>query len=145
MRLSWLFIGYSGNYQFFLGLVECIAGLLLLFRKTATLGALFAAGIFANVAVMNLSYDIPVKIFSIHLFLMAFFLLAFEYKRLADIFIYNRPASANHIYDVSFPKRWMRIALTLVKYGYVLFVLYGNVSGGYEGYKRNLTRVEVGR
>jgi hypothetical protein len=143
MRLSWLFIGYSGNYQFFLGLVECIAGILLLFRKTATLGALFAAGIFANVAIMNLSYDIPVKIFSIHLFSMALFLLAFEYKRLADIFLYNRPAPANHIYDVSFPKKWMRIAVNLVKYGYVLFVLYRNVSGGYESYKRNLTRVEV--
>src|SRR5512138_3299341 len=63
MRLSWLFIGYSTPYQFFSGLMETIPAILLLYRRTATLGVLIATGVFINVAALNLSYDIPVKIF----------------------------------------------------------------------------------
>src|SRR6185312_15050627 len=34
MRFSWLFIGYSAPYQFFSGLMETTAGVLLLYRRT---------------------------------------------------------------------------------------------------------------
>ncbi len=143
MRLSWLFIGYSGKYQFFLGMVECVAGLLLIFRRTTTLGTLLCAGIFMNVAIMNLSYDIPVKIFSIHLLGMSLLLLSFEYHRLVDIFIRNIPAIRNNLYDVYFPKRWMRVGINLVKYAYVIFFLYSNISSSYEAYISRTKPAEV--
>jgi len=53
--------------RFFRGLWRRFAGLLLLNRRTITLGLLVAAGVFTNVVLLNLSYDIPVKIFSIHI------------------------------------------------------------------------------
>ena len=60
MRLSWMFLGYSYPYQFFSGAIELFAALLLLFRPTATLGALVSGGVFINVMMLNLGYDIPV-------------------------------------------------------------------------------------
>ena len=70
MRLSWMFMGYSHTYQFFSGLLEVLAGVLLLFRRTTTLGLFFAGGLFLNIMMLNLGYDIPVKLFSIQLFLI---------------------------------------------------------------------------
>jgi hypothetical protein len=119
MRFSWLFIGYSMPYQFFSGLMEVLAGLLLLYRRTATLGVLLATGVFVNVAALNLSYDIPVKIFSIQMVVCCLFLLANEMERILCFFVYNRPASACTIYHYSFPKKWMRITRVCLK---ILFI-----------------------
>jgi uncharacterized membrane protein YphA (DoxX/SURF4 family) len=119
MRLSWIFLGYSGPYQSFLGIVEVVAGLLLFFRRTTTLGALLAVGIFAQVAMMNLAYDIPVKIFSIHLFIMALILVVFERKRLFSFFIANTNSSPSKLYEVRFFSRWMRIGRWMFKYAFI--------------------------
>ncbi len=115
MRLNWMFMGYSDKYQFFSGLMEVIAGVLLLFRRTSTFGTFIAAGVFANVFVMNIAYDIPVKLFSLHLLIMSLVLLAFEYRRLINFFLLNRNAETGRLYDVRFPKKWMRITLLAVK------------------------------
>lgn len=42
MRFSWLFIGYAMPYQIFSGIMETVAGLLLLYRRTVTAGLLVA-------------------------------------------------------------------------------------------------------
>ena len=65
MRFSWLFIGYSVPYQFFSGAMETIAGLLLLYRRTVTAGLFAATGAFLNVVMINLSYDVPVKLYRV--------------------------------------------------------------------------------
>ncbi len=106
MRFSWLFIGYSTHYQFFSGAVETVAGVLLLFRRTSTLGAFVAASVFLNVVMMNLCYDIPVKLFSIHLFGLSVFLLLGDAKRLFAFFVLNRPTQPSP--RLTLPKRWMR-------------------------------------
>ncbi|MBE7168942.1 MAG: hypothetical protein INR73_00010 [Williamsia sp.] len=123
MRLSWMFLGYSQTYQFFSGAAEFLAGALLLFRRTATLGALLAAGVFANVMIMNLSYDIPVKLFSTHLFVASLLLLAFEYKRIAGFLLLNRPTGPSHLYQVRFPKKWMRVTRVVLKCLFVAVVV----------------------
>lgn len=115
MRLSWMFMGYSTPYQVFSGAMEVLAGILLLFRRTATFGAVVATGVFINVMMMNLSYDIPVKIFSMRLVLMCFFLLAHEYKRILSFFILNKPAEASSIYHVRFTKKWAGVARIVLK------------------------------
>lgn len=122
MRFSWYFIGYSAPYQFFSGAVEVLAGVLLLFRRTSTLGALVAAGVFLNVMVLNLCYDIPVKLFSIHMFLFSNFLLLGDAKRLLDFFLFNKatkPATR-----LTLPKQWMRTGQLVLKIAFaVLFLL----------------------
>jgi len=123
MRLSWMNMGYSTKYQFFSGAMEVLAGLLMLYRKTSTFGTLLAAGVFANVMVMNMSYDIPVKLYSTHLLIMCLYLLSFEYKRIVDFFVLNRATIAGNLYSVKFPKKWMRISRIVLKCLFVLVVV----------------------
>lgn len=91
--LMWTFMGSSPAYKFFTGCAELAAGLLVFRRRTATLGAALAAGVMANVVMMNFAYDVGVKIFSTELLLMALFLLLPDMRRLADVFILNRPTT----------------------------------------------------
>lgn len=121
MRFAWYFIGYSTPYQFFSGAVEVVAGLLLIFRRTSTLGAFVAASVFLNVMVMNLCYDIPVKIFSIHLFLFSNFLLLGDARRLLNFFIFNKPTQAATRFVLS--KKWMKRSQLALKVAFILLFL----------------------
>ena len=134
MRFSWYFIGYSTPYQFFSGAVEVVAGLLLLFRRTSTLGAFVAASVFLNVMMMNLCYDIPVKLFSIHLFVMSNFLLLGDAKRLFNFFILNK--STQPAFQIVLLNKRLRIAQTVLKVAFILLFLvmpfvnmYRNTAG----------------
>jgi hypothetical protein len=122
MRFSWLFIGYSEPYQVFSGIMEVLVGLLLLWRRTATLGTLLATAVFINVMMLNLCYDIPVKLYSMNLVLMCFYLLVNEYKRIICFFVLNKPASVCSIYNFELGKKWMRITRIILKLGIVFLV-----------------------
>jgi hypothetical protein len=94
-------MGYSATYTIFTGLIEVSAAALLLFRRTTTLGALVAAGALVNVAVLDFSYGVPEKLDVMHLILMSIILLAPDFGRLANFFVFNRPtiASSNVKFD----------------------------------------------
>ncbi len=123
MRLSWMFIGYSFPYQFFSGLMETLVGLFLLNRKTVTLGALMGMGVFANVAMLNLSYDIPVKIYSIQLLVSCLYLALNDWRRLAGFFLQNTPTAPDLSYNLSLTKRWQRIGRLVLKAVFVVLFL----------------------
>ncbi len=120
MRLSWMFIGYSAPYQIFSGVMETAVGLLLLYRRTATLGILMATAVFTNVFMLNLSYDIPVKLYSMHIVVLCLFLLVNESERILRFFILNQQAPAGTIYCYPFRKKWMRIGRIVFK---ILFII----------------------
>lgn len=107
MGLLWTFMGYSPAYSFFGGAAEVLGGVLLLFRRTTTLGALVVAGVMTNVVMLNFCYDVPVKIYSSHLLLLALWLALPDFRRLADLLVLNRPTQPA---DVSPPTlgRWLR-------------------------------------
>ncbi len=121
MRLSWMFIGYSKTYQVFSGVMETMVGLLLLNRRTTTLGVFLAAGVFANVMMLNLSYDIPVKMFSMELTFVSLFLLANEASRLYNFFILNKPAPVADTYHFKYTPKWMRISRIVLKCAFIIF------------------------
>jgi len=120
MRLSWMFIGYSTPYQVFSGVMETVVGLLLLYRRTTTLGIMMGTAVFVNVMALNLCYDIPVKLFSMQLVLLCLFLLANEYKRIACFLVLNKPAETCYLYHYDYPKKWMRITRMILKIGFVI-------------------------
>ncbi len=62
--LFWSTMGSSYGYNLFLGLLEVIPALLLLYRKTRVLGLLLALGVTGHVVAINFSFDISVKLFS---------------------------------------------------------------------------------
>jgi len=66
----WSVIGSSHSYVVFMGITELIAGVLLLLPRTRFPGLLLALGIFINVVMVNFSFDISVKLFSLTSLLM---------------------------------------------------------------------------
>ncbi len=91
MGLLWTFMGASEPYTMFVGFAEMLSGILLFARKTLMLGALMSIGVLSNVVALNFSYDVPVKLYSSHLLAMAVFVLLPDARRLANVFILNRP------------------------------------------------------
>lgn len=94
MNLVWAFMSYSKFYSITVGLIEVVGGLLLLFRKTTSLGAFLLLIAMTNVVLMDIGYDVIVKMFAIHLLLMIVFLMYNDLKRLYDFFLKNKPSTA---------------------------------------------------
>jgi hypothetical protein len=135
MRFSWLFIGYSVPYQIFSGAMETTAGLLLLYRRTVTAGLFAATGAFMNVVMINLAYDVPVKLYASHLLFSCLFLLALDSRRLLAFLVLNQGAPPTHAYDPNFVRPWQRWGSRAVK----LFLVYQFVllplQSGWRGYQ----------
>ena len=119
MGLLWEFMGTSTAYTIFAGSVEAIGGLLLLSRRTTLLGALASIVAMSNVVALNFCYDVPVKLFSSHLLLLALLLAAPDAGRLATIFLLNRLAPPMTLRPHSV-RRWVNWTLLSVK-----FLLFG--------------------
>ena len=90
MGVVWAWMGASYAYNVFAGIAEMGSGFLLFFRRTVTLGALASIAVLLNVVMINFAYDVPVKLYSSHLLLMAVFLLAPDLKRFLNAFYFNR-------------------------------------------------------
>jgi len=90
MGLAWKFMGFSKTYSMFAGFAEVVAGFLLIFRRTQTLGAIATIVVMLNVFMMNLCFDIPVKILSFHLMLMGVVLLFADFKRVFGVLVLNK-------------------------------------------------------
>ena len=135
MRFSWLFIGYSVPYQVFSGVMETMAGLLLLHRRTVTAGLLAAAGAFMNVLMINLSYDVPVKLYASHLLLACIYLLALDSLRLANFLVLNRPTPATRAWDPFWTKPWQVWGGRLVWAVVTWNILVTPFRNGYRRYK----------
>ncbi|HVG09823.1 MAG TPA: hypothetical protein VNM67_19135 [Thermoanaerobaculia bacterium] len=123
MGLLWTFMGASVAYNVFTGLGELTGGLLLAFRRTTLLGALVCIGVMTNVVMLNFSYDVPVKLYSSHLLLMAVFLAAHDLRRLANVLVLNRPAEPTDPADYRplFRRRWLHVGTKVLG---VLFIGY---------------------
>jgi uncharacterized membrane protein YphA (DoxX/SURF4 family) len=90
MGVLWSSIGASRPYEIFAGCAEMLGGVLLIFPRTTTLGALVCLMDMIQVFMLNMTYDVPVKLLSFHLILLSLFLLAPDLRRLEDFFFRNR-------------------------------------------------------
>jgi hypothetical protein len=139
MGVLWTFMGASAAYTIFAGSAEVLGGLLLIPRRTTALGALVTAGVMTNVVLLNFCYDVPVKLYSSNLLLMAIFLAAPECRRLFDLFVMNRATRPSRVDDPLFRSRNMRRAAIALKSVLFAYVLYGQIKGGAESYRRFYT------
>lgn len=89
MGLLWFSVGASPAYERFVGSAELLAGLLLVIPATSMLGALICLVDMVEVFALNMTYDVPVKLFSFHMILMAVFLLIPERRRLVQFCFRN--------------------------------------------------------
>ena len=91
--LLWTTIGSAPAYQIITGCVEVLSGVLLLLPRTVTLGAVLGLVSLLQVLLLNLTFDIGVKLVTTHLIAMAFILLAPEMRSLAAVLIRPKPES----------------------------------------------------
>jgi hypothetical protein len=87
MGMLWTFMGSSRPYSMFAGFAEGIGGVLLLWRPTQALGALAAMAAMGNVVALNFCYDVPVKLFSMQLLVIAAVIFAPHARRLIGAMI----------------------------------------------------------
>ena len=102
MGVLWSSIGASPAYESFLGGAEVLSGILVLLPRTALLGTLLCLADAIQVFVFNMTYDVPVKLFSFHMILLGAFLLAPEARRLWSFFMLDRaaePSSATALFQ----------------------------------------------
>src|SRR5258708_7542444 len=126
MAVLWSSVGASPGYEMFVGSAEMLGGILLFLPRTATLGALICLADATEVFMLNMTYDVPVKLFSFHLILMSLVLLAPELPRLASFFFSNRAVNPSMRSQLFRTPRANRVALIVqVVFGLLLIALNG--------------------
>lgn len=131
MGVVWNFMGHSTAYTFFAGFGEVLGGVLLFHRRTTTLGSLVSAGVMANVVMLNFCYDVPVKLFSSHLLLMSIGIALIDWRRL--LVLIGKPSPGAPVYAPYFKKKALHISGRIVKWVFIIFILFDNGKMGYDG------------
>lgn len=129
-KLFALSLGIVPSYESFLGFVEVILGLLLLYRKTAPLSAFIILVFTGNVFVSNIAYEGGETVYSLYLISLALFLLSFDLQRIIRLLILQKPTSPNR-FQPSFLLPWQQYGRLALKTVFILFfvVLYGVKTG----------------
>ncbi|RXR22984.1 hypothetical protein [Flavobacterium stagni] len=127
MRLAWSFIGVSYPYEFFTGFIELVVGLLLLWRRTISLGVFIGLGVFLHVFMMNVCYDIPVKLFSFQLVIGCLYLIYLERHKFLGFFFYQKANTVESIYQPYFKSKLLRVGRLIFKSFFILYVIGGSV------------------
>ena len=127
MGLLWTFMAYSTSYNVFTGLWEVVGGFLLFFKRTRLLGALLIIAVMSNVVMLNISYDVPVKLHAMHLLAIAVFIIVPDLKKLAAFFL-RKPAELYPV-KISFQNKvsWIYPAAKVLVLSMLLF--YDVVQG----------------
>jgi uncharacterized membrane protein YphA (DoxX/SURF4 family) len=110
MGVLWSSIGASQVYEIFAGCAELLGGILLMIPRTTTLGALICLADMIQVFVLNMTYDVPVKLLSFHLILLSVLLLAPDLDRLVNFFVLNRATEPSKQVSLFAGRRANRIA-----------------------------------
>ncbi|HSA56901.1 MAG TPA: hypothetical protein VLE53_14415 [Gemmatimonadaceae bacterium] len=136
MGVLWTFMSVSDVYQVFTGIGEALGGLLLVFRRTVTLGALLLVAVLSNVVLMNFTFDVPVKLYSSNLLLMALLLALPDVRRLLNVLVLNRTATARTLTPL-FAARWTNAAAAVLGIVFIAYVMWGNIQGGLSRYRES--------
>jgi hypothetical protein len=134
MGLAWTYMGYSTSYNYFTGFAELLAGVLLIFRRTSTLGALVCLGVMTNVFMINIGYDVPVKLLSFNTILMSLFLLWKDAKRLYNFFVANKNTETANI-NLPYSNKKMRYCMIALKILFIGFILIINLTDAFKAQK----------
>jgi hypothetical protein len=123
MRVAWAFFGYSRGYQEFLGWGEVIPGVLLLFKRTTLLGAILAFTVMLNVFLINIFFDVCVKLNSGIYAALSLYILLQETGRLWNFFFTNRITGPRVDYVIEKP-RWLKITGRVMNYSALAYVIW---------------------
>lgn len=109
--LFWSTMGSSRAYNIFMGSMEVIPAILLLFRRTRIFGAFIAVGVMLNVVAINFTFDISVKLFSGFLLFLALVVSWKGMKQIFELFILHKevkPENSSTIPNVKKQDKWIK-------------------------------------
>jgi uncharacterized membrane protein YphA (DoxX/SURF4 family) len=127
--MLWVFMAASKPYTIFSGVLEVLAGTMLVLPRLRAMGALLAVAVLTNVFALNVFYDVPVKSFSLQLLLLAIFLASPEFPRLVSALVLNRtvaPRSEVRLADNERVTNWARWVQAAVAAAFFVAFLIGS-------------------
>jgi hypothetical protein len=133
MGVLWYSVGASRPYEIFCGSLETLGGVLLFMPRTATLGALVCLADAIQIFTLNMTYDVPVKLFSFHLIVLSLVLLAPEAKRLARVLLNGAAEASTQRTTGRSPRAIKILAAAQLVFGAYLVVM--GFRGALEGWR----------
>lgn len=127
MTMLWTLLGLNPVYEMVCGGAEVLAGALILFRRTALLGALLTAFVVTNVVLYNMFFDVPVKLYAGHLLLLSLFVVLPDAGPMFAFFWQHRPAAPLGVWVPPARRRWFRITTAVVEIAFAVMVVGGNI------------------
>ncbi|MFT4532886.1 MAG: hypothetical protein ACJA1A_002330 [Saprospiraceae bacterium] len=136
MGLMWTFMGSSMGYTMFVGWLEFLGGLFLIFRRTMVFGSLMTFGVMLNVFMLNMCYDVPVKLLSLHMVFMSLYLLYPVAKEVGSFFFSRGEVIREKIpfFDYKEATNFMLI----IKVGLLIVMMIRMVHGNYSRYQSRI-------
>jgi hypothetical protein len=129
MGVLWSSIGAAPAYEIAIGCAELLAGVLLFLPATALVGALLGFMDTTMVFLMNMAYDVNVKLFSFHLVLISLVLVAPNARPMFDLFIRHRAGSLRGEPVVGgSPSAWRKIVIAQAVFCVYTVAILGYVA-----------------
>jgi hypothetical protein len=132
--LYWSSLSTSRFYNIFLGSIEAIAAILLMIKRTRTLGLLISLFTIANILAVNFGFDISVKLFSLLLLYLNLYLLYPNLKELYNYFFTQNTVERRPLFTFiknpfwSFSIKFIIVAVILLEASRP-FISSGNFNG----------------
>ena len=111
--LFWSTMGTSHFYSVLTGVIEVIAGLLILFKRTRVAGFFLALVVAINILLINIGFDISVKLFTLFLLMVLLFNLYPFLKNTYALFI-------QHTQVKSSVNKWLHVCVCAGIIGLIL-------------------------
>ena len=133
MGVLWAKLGASPSYEIFSGVVETLCAVMLFIPGLTTVGALMTFATATQIFMLNMTYDVPVKLFSFHLIVFSLVLLGPDVRRLCRVLVFRKAADAAPEPRLARSLRTRRI---LVAAQLVLgtWLIWSNVQGSREAW-----------
>lgn len=99
-KLYWSHVGVSFGYTIFLGFAEILPGLLLLHRKTASLGGALAAVVCLNICIANHAYDAGVAVPAAYFTLLGIFVAWYDLPKIGELLVGGKDVAPYRYYPI---------------------------------------------
>ncbi|WP_084523598.1 hypothetical protein [Nocardia inohanensis] len=133
MSILWASTAMSEPYEIALGAAELTAALLLVLPRTAGLGAVLAFIVSLQVAVLNLTFDVPVKLFALQLVVYSAILAAPDIARIVKALTGHAVPAPDTPPLVATPRAQRMLLLAQVLFG--AWLLFTSITEGYDAYR----------
>ncbi|MEE6186660.1 DoxX family protein [Niabella digestorum] len=136
-------LGAAPLYQIFLGWVELVAAVLLLWRRTTAIGAFIVLLFTGNVLFSNLAYEGGEVGYSLFLVLLALVLFAYDAQRIFNVVVWGRKAIADRFLPIIKPQ--FKVWRWVLKGVFIFFILIFYGFKTYQGYKKNPHNIPIAK